>query len=200
MSISYVQNIPNPTHTPANDVSNMQLNNNHNSDIWNTDHVGFNTGSVSVPSGSHNKITLPQAQVDPGPSGTQTIIYPKAFNGYLEPYAASCVASANQIRGYIPFVKCICSFTGIGSPFGAITADATYITANVGSINQADATHITLTFAQQLPTASYYVFTNSPTTSLGFSVVITKAADKITFTVPLLGGTLVGSLIQIMVI
>lgn len=42
-SYTYTTGIPNPTDTPANDVSDMQTNTNSINSIWETDHVGFNS-------------------------------------------------------------------------------------------------------------------------------------------------------------
>lgn len=198
MTINYVPLIPNPNHTPATDVSNMQANNDANANIWNTDHVGFNTGGPTVPSGAHNKITFPSSQGSPGPSGTQTIIYPSDVNGYLEPFIASCKAGANQILGYSPFVKCMVRFVGINSFPAAITPTAGYLTFNVASISQDTLTQITLTFTQQLPSANYYLFNTGQSTYTGATVTVTKNQSNIIFKTG--AGTFVNSIFEFMVI
>lgn len=54
-SYTYTTGIPNPTDTPAQDVSNLQVNTNSAASIWTTDHVGFNSqGPTKTGSGGQH--------------------------------------------------------------------------------------------------------------------------------------------------
>lgn len=128
-SINYNLGIPDPTHNPSNDVSNMQSNNDAISTIWTQDHTGFNTSSSSVPlSGLHKQVTLttkntPGAQTDPS-----SVVY--TANGVASSVAQLFFVNQNATYHLSP-VRAWASFVGTG----ALGLIATTQKSNVVSIN-----------------------------------------------------------------
>jgi hypothetical protein len=181
MSFNYITNIPFATHNPSTDQPNMQINTNATNDIIGVDHVTFNTAN----GGTHNKMTLTNAQPDPGLLMSQAQIYPKTFGSsvtYLEPYFASNTSANNQINGYLPFVKCMGRFVTSSGPYPAtLTVPANTLSVNIASVNgivQTAANSVTVTFATALPYNTYYIFgeglyflTGSPITKNTTSIV-----------------------------
>lgn len=182
--INYIPNIPFATHNPSNDQPNMEANNNAVLTFSGVDHTPFN-----VPySGTHSHVTFVNTQVVPALANGQNQIYPQTFGSpttYLETYESAKSSGGAQLNGYLPFVKCIVHFTSLGAN-GTITADAGYLSANVGSIVQSGVgpgNQIVLTFATPLfypagPVSPYYIFNSyddNITATGGVTMIITNS-------------------------
>lgn len=198
MSINYNLGIPASTHNPSTDQPNMQANNDAIAQFVAVDHVGFNTGSSTDPSGTHNFVTFPVAQTDPSLVGSEARLYPKLFTGsatnILETYLAAIKSDSTQLNGYLPFVKCMGIYTTLISPnTGPITQKANSLNVNIATAIQNPTNTITITFTTPLPTTNYFVFLTQDSPS---NVTITKS----TTTLILVGNVLAGGTLGFVVI
>lgn len=204
MSINYTKGIPFATHNPSDDQPIMQQNNDANFQIWDVDHIGFDSGSASIPSGTHATVTFPETQPTPTLLPGQAQIFPQTFaSSYLETYTSVDTIAGNQINGYLPFVKMIVQFVGLAAP-GTIVPVTNALIANVQQtlgvyqIIQAgtgSSVTITINFATALPFNTYFVFADALTNG---TVTYTKNTTTLVLSGSIVG--ISGKLFNLMVI
>lgn len=191
MTISYTTGIPDANHNPSVDQPNMRINNDNIKQIIGIDHCTFDPTSMAQISGQHLHVTFPESQSDPGLTQVQTQLYPKIFGTgtqLLETYTAARMSNSAQINGYLPFVKCMFTFTGVAGPYpSVIVQPANTLTVNVANITQTSTTSVTVTFATALPYTTYRLFPSLESDPNIVLSVVTKNTTSIVFSGFLIG-------------
>ena len=188
----YNKNIPNPPDNPAFDVTLMQENSQSINDLIAIEHQGFNTTTnvggrhttVTFAGGSQPTPTLAPTQIQTYP---QVPIIPSSSPNYLENFVSTTNSSGVQTNGYLPLIKCMVRFNGLGGD-GTIAPTPGYQIVNVQQmtgvyqiIQSNSGKTVTLNFATALLNAPYFVFPAFDS-AITASTVITLNTSNIVFT------------------
>jgi hypothetical protein len=200
MTISYTTGIPDANHNPSIDQPNMMVNNDNIKSIIGIDHCTFDPANIDEISGQHLHVTFPITQSDPALTQIQTQLYPKTFGSttaLLETYTSARMSNSAQINGYLPFVKCMFTFTtGTGPYPAALIQPTNTLTVNVASISQTSSTSVTVTFTTPLPYTTYRLFPSAESTANWPFSLIAKNLTTIVFS----GGLITNKTFSYMVI